>query len=480
MSTLSSMELNSKDSQSLSLLAHARTVALFLLLAIFCILYLTLFPFDFFAPDTITLAAIRERFEFDIFSYYVLSDFPRNVLLFVPFGFGLGLWWRRKNLLAVVTAALFGLLLSLSIEIIQALFLLRFAAVADLLANAVGAVGGIVLYGLIGDWFWRVITAVYRHPYTRPLLLALAVAYLAGLLATAYQLRQAVEPTNWSTEFPLLLGNEQTGDRPWAGEITTLYATNRALTNSETARLLNVEDVATIAGSNLMAHYQPTAASTILDQSGNLPPLRWQGTGLNETAHREPVESAVLNEQQWLMSEAPSAYWAEQVRQTGELTVGLVLRSHDLTQAGPARIVSISNDPFQRNLMIGQAGQDLIIRLRTPFMGENGRSPEFVIPNALTNHDTHHIIVSYGKTAVRVNIQSNTASNHYQLALSPAFTLFWTLPHVKAEQFRLGSSGTFIYTLLYSLLFVLPILLIIRLALHLPQAKPALKTRHVS
>jgi hypothetical protein len=52
-------------------------------------------------------------------------------------------------------------------------------------------------------------------------------------------------------------------------------------------------------------------------------------------------------------------------------------------QVGPARILSLSWDPYLRNLTLGQDGDSLVLRLRTPATDENGM-PELRIPNTLS------------------------------------------------------------------------------------------------
>ncbi len=53
-------------------------------------------------------------------------------------------------------------------------------------------------------------------------------------------------------------------------------------------------------------------------------------------------------------------------------------------QRGPARIVSVSSDSGHRNLTLGQQGDALTIRLRTPSSGYNGEKPEMIIPGFFT------------------------------------------------------------------------------------------------
>src|SRR5690606_23570572 len=54
------------------------------------------------------------------------------------------------------------------------------------------------------------------------------------------------------------------------------------------------------------------------------------------------------------------------------ITVAARITVADLDARGPARIVSFSRDPFNRNFDLGQANRSLAFRVRTPTTGLNG------------------------------------------------------------------------------------------------------------
>ncbi|MFO7535247.1 MAG: LamG domain-containing protein, partial [Kiritimatiellia bacterium] len=77
-----------------------------------------------------------------------------------------------------------------------------------------------------------------------------------------------------------------------------------------------------------------------------------------------------------------------------QLSVEAFIRPADLKQGGPARIVSLSNDPANRNFTLGQEGNRLIMRLRTPRTGVNGASPEAPL-FSLDSTQAVHVLVTY-------------------------------------------------------------------------------------
>ena len=56
--------------------------------------------------------------------------------------------------------------------------------------------------------------------------------------------------------------------------------------------------------------------------------------------------------------------WQEASREAGYFRVSLRARSFSPNQSGPARLFTLARDTFVQNLVIGQAGDDLVIRLR--------------------------------------------------------------------------------------------------------------------
>jgi hypothetical protein len=58
-----------------------------------------------------------------------------------------------------------------------------------------------------------------------------------------------------------------------------------------------------------------------------------------------------------------------------QLTLVVRIRTNNLGQSGPARIVTYSLNPLSRNFTLGQIGNTLTFRLRTPGSGLNGADP---------------------------------------------------------------------------------------------------------
>ncbi len=83
------------------------------------------------------------------------------------------------------------------------------------------------------------------------------------------------------------------------------------------------------------------------------------------------------------------------------LRIEIDFQTPDESQSGPARILTISNDTSHRNLTIGQAGSDLVIRIRTNETDLNGL-PQRVIPDLVHAGRPVQLVVSIDQESLEV------------------------------------------------------------------------------
>ncbi len=81
-------------------------------------------------------------------------------------------------------------------------------------------------------------------------------------------------------------------------------------------------------------------------------------------------------------------------RKSNALGIEAVLTPANVKQSGPARIVTFSSSASSRNFTLGQDGDQLVMRLRTPRTGDNGVNPQVVLCKIEAGR-TYHVIVSY-------------------------------------------------------------------------------------
>ena len=92
---------------------------------------------------------------------------------------------------------------------------------------------------------------------------------------------------------------------------------------------------------------------------------------------------------------------------TGELTVEAWVRPADVTQSGPARIVTLSVDHLNRNFTLGQAEDDYVFRVRTTSADNlNGTMPQFRAASTVTTSPTHVVATRDAGGNVRIYLNS--------------------------------------------------------------------------
>ena len=402
----------------------------------------TLFPFDF------SFGKIVNTFEY----LSSLSDALANVLLFIPFSFGLtGLIQKRKLKgiapLIVVLAASFGL--SLTVEILQMFLPLRTPNLADIVTNSTGGFLGFVCFRL-----WRIKIIAYASALIEKSkgylsiknLTAAFIGYATLAFLISIALLNATNLSNWDSSFPLLLGNERTGNRPWRGYVSEVLIANRAIAEEEVQAFSNKRFFADI-GDSLVASYQLTGKESYPDQTGQLMELSWRGTPPEAQAKM----GVFLTPSHWLETKAPAALITEKIRETSQFTIGTTVATADTTQTGPARVVSLSGDTSHRNFTLGQQETDLVFRLRTPVTGKNGSAGEMVIPDVFADTNPHHLIITYSAPILHIYIDG--LQNLHSFELTPEVTFFRYL-------FYSGSLNTFgidTYKILYYAVIFIPL-----------------------
>ncbi len=81
------------------------------------------------------------------------------------------------------------------------------------------------------------------------------------------------------------------------------------------------------------------------------------------------------------------------LRTAGGFSVELVIVPANLTQEGPARIFSIGVTARAANLMIGQSGSRLELRVRTTVTNPDGTRPHLVSDDGVLREGRHHVVV---------------------------------------------------------------------------------------
>jgi len=101
------------------------------------------------------------------------------------------------------------------------------------------------------------------------------------------------------------------------------------------------------------------------------------------------------------------AFWVDdtddvllsECKTSNELSIEGAIKTDNLEQFGPSRIITFSSNTSSRNFTLGQVGKNLIFRLRTPKSGRNGSRPQLTLC-VLKADRWHHVLVSYRRGAI--------------------------------------------------------------------------------
>lgn len=197
-----------------------------------------------------------------------------------------------------------------------------------------------------------------------------AILYVDGERKAARPIEGDLSP--WDRSFRLALANELTRDRSWLGTFGRVAIYDRALAPSEVERSYRGGAKGPPAeGALALYTFDEREGDTVRDRAKGPAPLdlriadpsavEWiAGGGL---AVRKPTLIA---------TPGPASRLAAAMVASGACTLDVWIVPANRTQAGPARIVTLSADTARRNFTLGQKGAGYEVRLRTDKTSANG------------------------------------------------------------------------------------------------------------
>ncbi|MCA9113605.1 MAG: DUF1592 domain-containing protein [Planctomycetaceae bacterium] len=152
----------------------------------------------------------------------------------------------------------------------------------------------------------------------------------------------------------------------------TLIVSVALLNLNSASRAADDPPAASRTRSGLLALYEFGASTgpVVKDTAGVDEPLNLLIE--NEQAVRRTDGSLEVRGKTLIRTAQPPARLIKAVQRSGEITIETWIRSRDTTQAGPARIVTLSQNPTERNFTLGQEGDRFEVRLRTTRTSRNG------------------------------------------------------------------------------------------------------------
>ncbi|WP_088240894.1 VanZ family protein [Calothrix rhizosoleniae] len=283
------------------------------------ILFATLFPFNFsqkLIPEITNISyAFRHKTD--------LTDSVNNVLLFIPFGFGLSnvINKYRKNiieLILIIFIASSGL--SFTVEFLQILLPSRSTTIADIVNNSIGGLLGFLCFHI---WKYKIINSIWLFLEKIRNSLSIKTTILAGITYTIFCLIIAANLpiitslSNWDNRLFLHIGNEGTGDRPWRGNIYELVIADRSISPIEVENAFSQNKLLSDNDTALIAAYKFIGKDNFSDKTGNSPTLSWQG----ESGKTEETTGAFIDSRNWLKTSFSVSSITDKIRRSSQFTL---------------------------------------------------------------------------------------------------------------------------------------------------------------
>jgi glycopeptide antibiotics resistance protein len=390
-----------------------------LVLALAGILFLTLYPFRFMRSlDYLTspfLLGDSEKFPGSRAAFL-------NVLLFVPYGFGLAaqIGKRRRVFASVAIAVATGALLSYLIEVLQLYIPERDSGWDDVITNSIGACIGAVLFQICGPAALRVLrkleTAVGALATRRNAVIALLL-YFAVWLAVSSHLQRAAR-LNWSSKAILLVGNSQPAwsSSLWKGEVYQLEFWDHALPGPLAQRLTAPGNTSSET-STALAAYDFSGSPPFMDRNRHLPALDWISINPNGS---DP-SSVEWNGASWAVTRVPVSALITDILSTRQFSVHVRCAPSQIRGVSAA-IVSISQPNGVASMDIWQKNDAVEIWFETPLTSSDLLA--WHVSRIFAANQMRDLLASYDGSKLSVAIDGKQVDTGYHLGPGPALASF--------------------------------------------------------
>jgi len=427
-----------------------------LILSLLGICYLTLFPFvlRIFPPrvwhKSVFLLGNSAKKPRSI-------DFFLNVLLFVPFGFGLSAQARKRGAAKWITffiALGFGAAACYSVELLQYFIPSRDSGWDDVFSNTLGSVVGFLLFEffsapileILSGWEERF--AEWISPRRTALFL---MVYFLVCFGISVFFQRETRLSNWDANNLLFVGNDASGQNPWKGHVYLLQLWDRALPDNE-MEALSSGQVADPANEGLLGSYSFINSSPAYeDVSHSLPTLEWYPK--NPQKQEMDAGKLELDGKSWLTSNLPVEKFNRAVTKSSQFTIHVICEAAEIKNAN-GRIVSISQPDDNVNMHLRQEGRSLVLWFRNP-LSETHAILAWYIPAAFESNKTIDIVASYNGADAFMYLNGKRVPRAYRL--TPGTSIMHTFSSVQT----VALTG---YSVVYETLIFLPAGVLIGLA----------------
>ena len=283
----------------------------------------------------------------------------------------------------------------LALELLQLVAPGRHPALLDLVFNAVAAVGGAYVgRRLRQTGLPRLVARAAR--WWQAVLVA-GVLGVAGLLGAA---QLGFDLSTWDPGHHLVVGNEAVGQRPWRGRLSLVAFYPEALSAASARALaearvgLPEQPLRTRLG--VATLYTFESGGRLVDCVGGAGPPALVALGESGVAMVPPALGAVDGADP-LRATASAARLSRALSASPAFTVELGCAVDKLRQGGPARIVTLSRDAYERSFTVGQEGHGVVFRVGCAATGPSAARYEGHWRRVFRARQPVHLVLVYDR-----------------------------------------------------------------------------------
>jgi VanZ family protein len=388
------------------------------------ILFLTLYPFRFAFAMSATQSASPFLLGSSDKPYGLFNAFL-NILLFIPFGFGLAARIKKYARGAVATAFLAliaGGLLSYSIEFLQLFIPGRDSGWDDVVTNSIGAFAGALAFQVCGAALLHFLrdfeNTVEAYATKRNLTIALLL-YFGFWFGASARLQRQARLSGWKSDAVLVVGGSPRGQLAgaWRGEIYSLEFWDHALP-SKVALQLTASGQNTASTRPALVAYQFVGSPPFLDQNHLLPGLEW-------VSPRMPAADppgAPRNGTGWVATAAPVDALIADIEKTGQFSIRVRCKPFH-TVGVSAGIISIGQPGGPSNVEIWQENESVGFWFRTPLTVRRALLA-WQIPKVFVPDESRDLLFSYNGSNASLTIDGRRIDPSYHLGPGAALAHF--------------------------------------------------------
>ena len=374
-------------------------------------------------------------------------DIIINLLMLFPVGFLVASFLKSKQVSfkkCFMTTTALGFLISFTIEFSQ-VFLPRTTSMLDVFNNTLGAsIGALVVY-LRGSYdpkqffdkiYWKV-----KKRFGWLIIfcsLTAATILLLPLFSNNF--------SNWDTTYPLQVGNEATMNRAWQGTIYKVSIFNRVLEKRDISAYFSTgysQKSPTKISDGLLTEYvfEELPANNFGSMEEKLLLFAKKDSRINKLAKQNGV---CIRGNSILQSKNSAKKLVQCLRKTNKLSIAIWMKPDNLKMMGPARIVSLSADPVNRNFTVGQSQDRINFRVRTPLTGNNGSKVSLTSSPILNSQMPQLVVATFYRGEAKLYYNG-------QIISSSVFDTSFYLPLLIWGKKKRYQIITFCFTLLFPL-----------------------------